>query len=181
MLALAGVVLFGSLGEAQQNFTLTVPFRPGASQPQTGRVKIAFDTGASGTITVDGTPITCAAPCNALGNFGPGNADLAQVKWLSTTKVEITLTFNSDFMGNFCNSTRVADRNLALSLAGGIGATGFRMASYSVPELTNAVPTPGFQPPQPRCDSAFRRVSTNRAFLSVLVGVTNRGRLPLDI
>jgi hypothetical protein len=178
--AAAAAILLIAASAGAQTFTLDVPFRPGPV-PQTAKVKITFESAAVGvaSATIDGGVTACpgAPPCNTLGNFGPGNADLVQLKTTATT-AELTLDFMSDFnAANFCDSTRVANRSISITLAN-INATGYRMASYTVPELTNTVP-PG--PPAPRCDSAFRRISAQKASLSAAPGVTNLGRLPLDV
>ncbi|HEX2076800.1 MAG TPA: hypothetical protein VHG08_03800 [Longimicrobium sp.] len=167
-----------------QSFTLTVPVRP-ATVPQTARVKIAFESASidpNPQVTVAGTAMLAPtqpctvnpAACNTLGVFGPANADVAQAKWVSPTRMELTLTLNSDFMGHFCASTRMADRSITVALSN-VTATGYRMASYSVPELMTATN------PAPKCDVAFRRVSTGKATLGPVMGVDNLGRLPLDV
>ena len=100
-----------------------------------------------------------------------------QLKTTATT-AELTLDFNSDFDAATCASRAASPTGqFSISLSN-INATGYRMASYTVPELSNAVP-PG--PPAPRCDSAFRRISAQNATLSAAPGVTNLGRLPLDV
>jgi hypothetical protein len=181
-IAAAAVTLLLSAATAgAQTFNLNVPFRPGPV-PQTAKVKIVFESaavGANASATIAGSATSCAGapPCNVLGNFGPGNADLVQLK-ATATRVELTLDFLSDFNGgNLCDSTRVVDRSISVTLAN-VNATGYRMASYTVPELTNAVP-PG--PPAPQCSAAFRRISAGKATLAPPGGVTDLGRLPLDV
>src|SRR5262249_20801323 len=181
----AGLALAPAAARAQ-TFTLTVPLRPpAATLPQTARVKIAFESASIGPgpqVSIDGGAavapatncVTNPATCTALGSFGPGSGDTVIVKWLSTTRLEVTLDFTTDFGANFCSSTRAADRTLSVALTN-VSATGYRMASYTVPELATVAN------PAPKCDVAFRRVSASRAFLSVVGGVSNLGRLPLDV
>jgi hypothetical protein len=185
LLAVAGVPVVAA---AQQTFTMTVPFRPNTMagpQPQIARVKVVFDSAAIGPapqIAIDGaaavSPAThCVAnpaTCTAAGVFGAG--DLAAVKWVSATRIEVLLQFNSNFSPNFCTSTRVADRIVAVSITN-VAATGYRMASYSVPELV----TPSN--PAPKCDAAIRRVNSNKAFMTQNTGgaASPAGRLPLDV
>ena len=179
--AAAVTILLVAASAGAQTFTLNVPFRPGP-RPQTAKVKIVFESaavGANASATIDGSATACAGapPCNVLGSFGPGGADLTQLK-ASATRVELNLDFMSDFNGgNLCDSTRVANRTITVTLAN-VNATSYRMASYTVPELTNAVP-PG--PPAPQCNAAFRRISAEKATLTPPGGVSNLGRLPLDV
>ncbi|MGH9238574.1 MAG: outer membrane beta-barrel protein [Vicinamibacterales bacterium] len=188
VVALLVVAGWPAVAAAQQTFTLTVPFRPNTAagpQPQIARVKVAFDSAAIGPapqVAIDGgagvspatTCVANAATCNAAGVFGAG--DLVAVKWVSATRLEMLLQFNSEFAPNFCTSTRVADRSVSVSITT-VAATGYRMASYSVPELVT--PTN----PAPKCDAAIRRVSANKAFMTQNSGgaATPNGRLPLDV
>lgn len=192
LIALAGAGTIPARAQAQ-SFTLNIPVRSDHSDPanpvlvpEIVRVTMVFESdliGADPEAAVGGalplkpaTPCTTStATCTAVGVFGPTSTDVAMAKWVSNTRFELTLVFNSDFVaGNFCNSTRTADRMVALSLAS-VAATRYRMASYSVPELQTAAN------PLPKCDVPFRRVSTGKATLGGAPGVQDRGRLPLDV
>ena len=176
---------------AQQSFTLAVPVRPGAV-PQTARVKIAFESselnpiGSSPQIRLDGSStsitmpatncVTNPATCSAVGVFGSGVVkDVMNVRWVSPTRMELTLLFKSEFTSsNYCSSTRTADRSVSLSLTG-INATGYRMAGYTVPALDTVAN------PAPKCDVPFRRVKNGGPYITPPAGVNNLGRLPLDV
>jgi hypothetical protein len=188
-IAAAAATLAPAASQAQ-TFTLTVPLRSDGDPltndvPDTARVRVVFESAAIGPgpqVSIDGgtgiapatTCVANPATCNAVGTFGPGGGDVAFVRWTSNTRLEVALQFNTDFSGSLCASQRTGNRALSVGLTN-VTATGYRMASYTVPELVTVAN------PAPKCDVAFRRVNSNRAFLGVVGGVSNLGRLPLDV
>jgi hypothetical protein len=188
LMSLAGML--ATSASADQTFNITIPQRGlGAPQPpEISFMRLRVDgpgvgskpatlngvAFAGGTATCDVDPGNCSAAANF--NYGNGTLDdLVTLKRVNANRLDFAFELKKDFAsenrcGDFAANVPTS-RTATIVLSGVNAATTYRMASYTVPERASA-----------KCDVAFRRVDTNKAFATVTgAAATNAGRLPLDI
>jgi len=178
----AGLLLVALLPgwASAQTMTLTIPFRdpdPPLVVMQTAATVVEFDASTvPGTITVGGAPFTVAPStcvglaCSTLGSAGGDDVKVTRIA--GTNRVQVTVTYLSDFGANFCGFTAAAaDRVLQFDIAGFVFANagnGYRLTSFMAPSDLS-------------CQVLYVRVPSEQPLFTADAGLTKLGRLPLNV